>query len=486
MAAAVVWSAAATYLPGNIVSEGAVRYKALRRSSNKLPSISPGDWLGLGDATDIPKNVSDGLPGSLGVGVQQQIPGAGESTLGGQQQIHGVQPDLAIEPIHELLGTGDAVKRMQGRYWDSGATYSTGNVVDYTGATWLAKRVVQGEVPGQTDAWKPVSVTGWYPVLEYERWDVVLVAGQRYVAQLKNVGVNPLTGTPGVWILEGVGSAQSDRVVGQVATQQSQQIATQQTATQQTATQQTATQQTATQQTQNSGSQQWDPAKQYFSGNVVLHEGISWRAISISSGAAPGETSDWKPVAVSKWYAGVIYQKGDVVLVGGLRFMAQREAKGVDPLVDDTGVWVKVDENNNQLSTDKSSQSGWVSTKIYLAGDEVTWGGVVWQAQYWVEGGQPGQDQAWKPTTLTIWYAGVAYLKDSQSIFGGETWKALWWTRGEQPGTTEVWKPLGVTAWYASIAYVAGDIVIYEGSRWQAKWWTKGEPPGLASSWMAI
>ena len=83
--------------------------------------------------------------------------------------------------------------------------------------------------------------------------------------------------------------------------------------------------------------------------------------------------------------------------------------------------------------------------KIYLKGDKVRYKGKVWIAQWWVQGGIPGQDSAWLLHVVpnedgsVDYVAGTAYVTDQKVKYEGKIYIAKWWTTSI-PGSDDSWK----------------------------------------------
>ncbi|GLS05170.1 hypothetical protein GCM10007860_23200 [Chitiniphilus shinanonensis] len=91
--------------------------------------------------------------------------------------------------------------------------------------------------------------------------------------------------------------------------------------------------------------------------------------------------------------------------------------------------------------------------------------------------------------TAPAWDAATVYLQGQQVSYDGATYEAQWWTQGEQPGASVygAWRPVdnGVAStWSGSRAYQAGEKAVYDNKVWQARWWTQGEQPG-SNEWGA-
>jgi 5'-nucleotidase len=83
------------------------------------------------------------------------------------------------------------------------------------------------------------------------------------------------------------------------------------------------------------------------------------------------------------------------------------------------------------------------------------------------------------------WTASKVYLAGDLVSYHGSTWRALWWTRNQAPGDPwGAWEQIvttqdGTAVWTASRVFVAGDVVSYQGKRYVAQWWTRNQAPGL-------
>ncbi|GAA1981526.1 Ig-like domain-containing protein [Isoptericola halotolerans] len=87
------------------------------------------------------------------------------------------------------------------------------------------------------------------------------------------------------------------------------------------------------------------------------------------------------------------------------------------------------------------------------------------------------------------WDAAATYTAGDQVSFGGSLWEATWWTRDQEPGSSPwgPWQEIAVTAdgtavWTESRIFTAGDVVEHGGDRFEAQWWTRNQEPG-ASPW---
>jgi chitinase len=101
--------------------------------------------------------------------------------------------------------------------------------------------------------------------------------------------------------------------------------------------------------------------------------------------------------------------------------------------------------------------------------------------------------------TAAAWSSTAVYVGGNQVSYNGHTWQAQWWTQGETPGVASVWLDQGAcsggtttpptggsscpAAWSSTAVYVGGNTVSYNGHKYTAKWWTQGETPGNHDVW---
>lgn len=95
------------------------------------------------------------------------------------------------------------------------------------------------------------------------------------------------------------------------------------------------------------------------------------------------------------------------------------------------------------------NESDWDATKVYLAGDTVTYNGKTYRAQWWTQGETPGESNVWVLVTegengddpeVLEWNANTAYTNGDIVLYDGKIYKALWWTQGDIPGDSSVWQ----------------------------------------------
>ncbi|KIJ68668.1 carbohydrate-binding module family 5 protein [Hydnomerulius pinastri MD-312] len=129
------------------------------------------------------------------------------------------------------------------------------------------------------------------------------------------------------------------------------------------------------------------------------------------------------------------------------------------------------------------SAPAFVAGQAYTGGEQVSYGGYIWEADYWTDSTPSGSSSSdWSamsacegasttPTTTTTASTTAATTATSTSTTASATATAT--------GTCS-----GVAAWATGVVYTAGDQVTYNGDLWTAKYWTENDTPGgSAGSW---
>uniref|UniRef100_UPI00355B6C89 carbohydrate-binding protein n=1 Tax=Francisella tularensis TaxID=263 RepID=UPI00355B6C89 len=101
------------------------------------------------------------------------------------------------------------------------------------------------------------------------------------------------------------------------------------------------------------------------------------------------------------------------------------------------------DQGNNDQSGDNSSTvSTWNPQTVYTKGDEVTYNGQKYVAQWWTQGNNPADGGAWKKPFVSgeAWSQGQAYTGGQVVTYQGAKYKAKWWTQGDIPSNSNVWE----------------------------------------------
>lgn len=136
----------------------------------------------------------------------------------------------------------------------------------------------------------------------------------------------------------------------------------------------------------------------------------------------------------------------------------------------------------------------WEAAGTYVAGDEIVYQGVTYEAQWWTQGDTPGASAVWQRTTPAdgpvVWNSGAVYVEGDEIAYQGIAYEAQWWTLGDTLGASAVWQRTtptdGPIAWNSGAVFQGGDEVMYEGVVYRAKWWTQGEVPSTSDVWEAV
>ncbi|WP_277210935.1 carbohydrate-binding protein [Isoptericola croceus] len=108
----------------------------------------------------------------------------------------------------------------------------------------------------------------------------------------------------------------------------------------------------------------------------------------------------------------------------------------------------------------------WYATGVYVQGDLVQHHGVVFEAQWWTRGQEPG----------------ASTTRGKSSVAASGPWMEI--------GPAEAAPPVAACAepWDATTAYDGGELVEHDGVNHLAMWWTRGQEPGadVWSAWSSV
>lgn len=138
--------------------------------------------------------------------------------------------------------------------------------------------------------------------------------------------------------------------------------------------------------------------------------------------------------------------------------------------------------------------TAWNKSVAYQTGNQISFNGQVYQAAWYSKGEQPGTNAngAWELVSImedgtTIWTASRIFQAGDQVTYQGKTYLAAWYTRNEVPGSvTGPWEEIatasdGTAIWTPSRIFNAGDVVIYNGQKYTARWYTRNQVPGATN-----
>jgi chitodextrinase len=141
----------------------------------------------------------------------------------------------------------------------------------------------------------------------------------------------------------------------------------------------------------------WSPTTQYKAGAKVSYTGKPYLAAWNSKNQKPGDpTGAWQELAMTErgdtlWTASRIFDTGDVVVYQDKTFRARWWTRNQAP-GDPKGPWEEI-----APTPPDNSPAAWTATKVYIAGDRVTYRGQVYEAKWWNRNQAPGDPNGpWK------------------------------------------------------------------------------------------
>lgn len=93
-----------------------------------------------------------------------------------------------------------------------------------------------------------------------------------------------------------------------------------------------------------------------------------------------------------------------------------------------------------------------------------------------------------EPVNTGTWETSKVYVAGDKVTYNGGTYEAKWWTQNNRPDISDAWKRLdsAISEWNTQKAYVAGEKATYNGTTYEAKWWTKNNRPDSSTAWKRI
>ncbi|WP_405428003.1 carbohydrate-binding protein [Micromonospora sp. NBC_00617] len=142
---------------------------------------------------------------------------------------------------------------------------------------------------------------------------------------------------------------------------------------------------------------QWSSSTVYNDGDRVTYQGRVFRASWYTKNQKPGADANgaWQEIVMTEdgtaiWTASRIFNAGDFAMYDGRKWRAQWYTRNQKP-GDRNGSW-----RRSPRPTD-NSPAAWTLTKVYNAGDRVTFKGHVYEAKWWMRGQEPGDPNGpWK------------------------------------------------------------------------------------------
>ncbi|SMY31727.1 Chitinase class I [Photobacterium malacitanum] len=118
--------------------------------------------------------------------------------------------------------------------------------------------------------------------------------------------------------------------------------------------------------------------------------------------------------------------------------------------------------------------ASWDQNKVYTGGEQVSYKGAIYEAQWWTQSDQPDLGGPWKlikaATDNTVTPPVTPPTDDTVT-----------------PPTDETPElPTDVTPWETNAVYNGNDKVNYQGKIYQAKWWSQGNTPTAGDPWVLL
>lgn len=124
--------------------------------------------------------------------------------------------------------------------------------------------------------------------------------------------------------------------------------------------------------------------------------------------------------------------------------------------------------------------ASWDQNKVYTGGEQVSYKGAIYEAQWWTQSDQPDLGGPWKlikaATDNTVTPPVTPPTDDTV-------------TPPVTPPTDETPAPelpTDVTPWETNAVYNGNDKVNYQGKIYQAKWWSQGNTPTAGDPWVLL
>ncbi|MET0974119.1 MAG: lamin tail domain-containing protein [Leifsonia sp.] len=145
----------------------------------------------------------------------------------------------------------------------------------------------------------------------------------------------------------------------------------------------------------------WDKKTVYLAGDRVSYDGRVFAALWYTKGEIPGSSKNgaWAEVAIASdgstlWTATGVFNTGDVVLYQGRTFRALWYTRGTTP-GGVGGPWSEI-----VAPTTPGGVPAWSAATVYTGGEKVSYQGHVYQAQWYSAGATPSQTSPYGPWKL--------------------------------------------------------------------------------------
>ncbi|GIF71542.1 hypothetical protein Asi02nite_10600 [Asanoa siamensis] len=146
----------------------------------------------------------------------------------------------------------------------------------------------------------------------------------------------------------------------------------------------------------------------------------------------------------AEWNQGQTYDTGERVTYQGKVFVASWYAKGNKP-GDPTGPW-------QELAITEAGAAIWTPSRIFNGGELVEHAGKRWRASYWTRNQEPGNPTGpWEEIapppadgSPAAWTPSRIYNAGDRVTYQGKRYEARWYTRNQAPGDRNgPWKQIG-------------------------------------------
>ena len=137
----------------------------------------------------------------------------------------------------------------------------------------------------------------------------------------------------------------------------------------------------------------------------------------------------------AQWSSSTVYNDGDRVTYQGRVFRASWYTKNQKPGADANGAW-------QELAMTEDGTTIWTASRIFNSGDVAMYDGRKWRAQWYTRNQKPGdRNGSWEEIAPTppdnspaAWTLTKVYNAGDRVSFKGHVYEAKWWTRGQEPG----------------------------------------------------
>jgi len=215
----------------------------------------------------------------------------------------------------------------------------------------------------------------------------------------------------------------------------------------------------------------YDSTTTYQKGAVTSSGGQLWRAIDITVSNPPQPSSDfWDEFGKLYWMDFVQYYTGDIVVHNGVEYQATTDNLNKEPT---TGTeWIEL------------GKSYWRSFVVYAVGDIVIHDGIQYQSKTINTNKEPSVETDWIEIGKLNWRNFSDYVIGDLVVYENIVWQSIQDGTNQEPSTTSLyWTQYGKGTWNNKLKYVVGDLVSHDGFTWQSKQDGTNQEPSLVSAY---